>query len=117
MDSTSRDGWASELRNGVLALAVLTQLKTPQYSASLIQVLEQRGLLLDPGALPPLMRRLEKQKLLTGNWDQTTGDRPRKYYALSEAGEEALEQMYKDWQNVKRELQQLIEGDGSHGID
>ncbi|MBT2570074.1 PadR family transcriptional regulator [Planococcus sp. ISL-110] len=113
MDNTSSlDGWASELRSGILPLAVLAQLKSPQYSSSLIQVLEQRGLLLDPGALAPLLRRLEKQKLLTGNWDQT-GNRPRKYYALSEAGAEALKQLNGDWQNVMQELQQLIEGDGS----
>lgn len=117
MDNSLLDGWASELRNGVLALAVLAQLETPQYSASLIQVLEQRGLLLDPGALPPLMRRLEKQRLLIGNWDQTAGKRPRKYYALSEAGREALEHLNNDWQKVTEELQQLIEGDGSHGVD
>ncbi|HSI67843.1 MAG TPA: PadR family transcriptional regulator [Planococcus sp. (in: firmicutes)] len=112
MDKTSWDDWAAELRSGILPLAVLAQLEAPQYSASLIQVLEQRGLLLDPGALAPLLRRLEKQKLLTGKWDQT-GNQPRKYYALSEAGVEALEQMNSDWQKVTQELQQLIEGDGS----
>ncbi|HSP21495.1 MAG TPA: PadR family transcriptional regulator [Planococcus sp. (in: firmicutes)] len=116
MDKSSLDGWASELRNGVLALAVLSQLKTPQYGSALVQLLEHRGLLLDPGALPPLLRRLEKQKLLTGNWDKT-GNRPRKYYALSEAGLEAFKQLNNDWQNVTQELQFLIEGDGSHGID
>lgn len=116
MDKSSLDGWASELRNGVLALAVLSQLKTPQYGSALVQLLEQRGLLLDPGALPPLLRRLEKQKLLTGNWDKT-GNRPRKYYALSETGVEAFKQLNNDWQNVTQELQFLIEGDDSHGID
>ena len=116
MDNTLLDGWAAELRNGVLALAVLTQLEKPQYSSSLIRMLEQRGLLMDPSALPPLMRRLEKQKLLIGSWDQT-GNRPRKYYALSEAGRDALVHMNNDWQKVTQELQQLIEGDGSHGVD
>lgn len=116
MDNSSLEGWATELRSGVLALAVMGQLKTPQYSAAIIQVLERRGLLKDPSALPPLMRRLEKQKLLTGNWDQT-GNRPRKYYALSDAGVEAFKQLTKDWHVVSQEIQQLIEGDGSHGVD
>ena len=116
MDNTSLDGWSAELRSGILPLAVLAQLKAPQYSSALIQVLEQRGLLLDPGALAPLLRRLEKQKLLTGNWDQT-GKRPRKYYALSETGVEALAKLNSDWENVRQELQEIIEGDDSHGID
>lgn len=116
MDNSTVEAWASELRNGILALAVLGQLKTPQYGSTLIQSLEQRGLLLDPSALQPLLRRLEKQKLLTGNWDQT-GNRPRKYYALSEAGVEAYKQLNSDWQHVTQELQLLLEGDGSHDFD
>ncbi len=116
MDNTTINGWASELRNGILALAVLSQLKTPQYGSVLIQLLEERGLLLDPSALQPLLRRLEKQKLLTGNWDQT-GNRPRKYYALSEEGIEVYKQLTNDWQNVTQELQLLLEGDDSHDLD
>lgn len=116
MDKSTLEGWSSEMRSGILALAVMGQLKTPQYSSKLIQVLERRGLLVDPSVLPPLMRRLEKQKLLTGNWDQT-GSRPQKYYALSESGREAFEQLSVDWQNVTRELQELIRGDDSHGVD
>ncbi len=116
MDNTTINGWASELRNGILALAVLSQLKTPQYGSVLIQLLEERGLLLDPSALQPLLRRLEKQKLLTGNWDQT-GNRPRKYYALSEEGTEVYKQLTNDWQNVTQELQLLLEGDDSHDLD
>lgn len=116
MDNATVEGWASELRNGILALAVLSQLKTPQYGSVLIQLLEQRGLLMDPSALQPLLRQLEKQKLLIGNWDQT-GNRPRKYYALSEAGIEAYKQLNNDWQNVAQELQLLLEGDDSHDLD
>ncbi|HSI67232.1 MAG TPA: PadR family transcriptional regulator [Planococcus sp. (in: firmicutes)] len=116
MDNSSLDGWATELRNGVLPLAILAQLKSPQYSSSLIQLLEQRGLLLDPGDLPPLLRRLEKQKLLTGSWDKT-GSRPRKYYALSEAGVKALDQLNSDWQSVTKELELLLDGGDSHETD
>ncbi|WP_422122450.1 PadR family transcriptional regulator [Planococcus sp. X10-3] len=116
MDKSSLDGWSSELRNGILALAVMAQLKEPQYSSALIESLEQRGLLTDTGALTPLLRRLEKQQLLTGNWDQT-GNRPRKYYALSEKGVETYKQLNSDWQNVTRELRQLIEGDDNDGVD
>lgn len=116
VDIPSLDGWTAELRSGVLPLAVLGQLKEPQYSASLFQALEQRGLVSDPGTLTPLLRRLEKQKLLIGNWDET-GVRPRKYYALSDAGKEAFEKMNSDWQSVAHELQQIVKGDGNRGVD
>lgn len=116
MDTTTLGDWAMELRNGILPLAVLSQLESPKYSSVLIQVLEQRGLLKDPGALPPLLRRLEKQKLLIGNWDNT-GKRPRKYYARTEAGREAFEQLNSDWQKVSQELELLLEGGRKHEAD
>jgi PadR family transcriptional regulator, regulatory protein PadR len=116
MDNSSLDDWTTELRKGILPLAVLGQLKAPQYSSALIQVLEQRGLLLDPGELPPLLRKLEKQKLLIGTWDKT-GRRPRKYYALSEAGVEAFKRLNSDWQNVARELELLLDGGDIHESD
>lgn len=116
MDSSSLKGWAAGLRSGILPLAVLGQLKEPKYGASLFRALEQRGLVTEPGALAPLLRRLEKQKLLIGNWDES-GVRPRKYYALSSEGKEAFEKMASDWQNVARELQQILKGDGDRDAD
>jgi DNA-binding PadR family transcriptional regulator len=54
-----------ELRRGVLVLAVLSQLREPQYGYSLKQALAQGGLPIEEGTLYPLMRRLEAQGLLT----------------------------------------------------
>lgn len=116
MDIPSLDGWLTGLRSGILPLAVMGQLKEPKYSASLFQALEQRGLVTDPAILTPLLRQLEKQKLLIGNWDET-GVRPRKYYALSGAGKEAFEKMNSDWKNVAHELQQILKGEGDREVD
>lgn len=37
----------TELRRGTLTLAVLSQLRTPQYGYSLVQLLEQSGVTID----------------------------------------------------------------------
>ena len=37
----------TELRRGTLTLAVLSQLRTPQYGYSLVQLLEQSGITID----------------------------------------------------------------------
>lgn len=75
----------TELRRGTLTLAVLNQLQKPQYGYSLVQLLEQSGINIDQSTLYPLLRRLEKQELVTSSWD-TSESRPRKYYVLSEYG-------------------------------
>lgn len=72
----------TELRRGTLTLAVLSQLRTPQYGYSLVQLLEKSNVVIDQSTLYPLLRRLEKQELVKSSWD-TTESRPRKYYVLS----------------------------------
>lgn len=99
----------TELRRGTLTLAVLSQLKVPQYGYSLVQALEQSSVSIDQSTLYPLLRRLEKQQLVTSTWD-TTESRPRKYYVLTALGEEVLEQLYQEWKQMSEDLQNLLEG-------
>ena len=99
----------TELRRGTLTLAVLSQLKVPQYGYSLVQALEQSSVSIDQSTLYPLLRRLEKQQLVTSTWD-TTESRPRKYYVLTALGEEVLEQLYQEWKQMSENLRNLLEG-------
>lgn len=100
----------TELRRGTLTLAVLSQLRTPQYGYSLVQLLEKSSVSIEQSTLYPLLRRLEKQKLVESSWD-TTESRPRKYYVLSEYGIEILEQLKAEWEKSTKELQNLLKGD------
>ncbi|MEK5147933.1 PadR family transcriptional regulator [Psychrobacillus sp. FSL K6-4615] len=100
----------TELRRGTLTLAVLSQLRTPQYGYSLVQLLEKSSVSIDQSTLYPLLRRLEKQELVESSWD-TTESRPRKYYVLSEYGIEILEQLKAEWEKSTKELQNLLKGD------
>ncbi len=74
-----------ELKRGSLVLLVLSQLRTNEYGYSLVQKLEQKNAPIEAGTLYPLLRRLEKQKLLISEWD-TSESRPRKFYTLSDEG-------------------------------
>ncbi|WP_062110088.1 PadR family transcriptional regulator [Bacillus niameyensis] len=98
----------TELRRGTLTLAVLSQLRTPQYGYSLVQLLEEAGITIDQSTLYPLLRRLEKQELVTSNWD-TSESRPRKYYVVSEYGLEIFLQLKKEWIKNSKELYNLLE--------
>lgn len=98
-----------ELRRGTLIISVLSQLSEPQYGYSLVAILEEKGVSIDPGTLYPLLRRLEKQGLLESSWD-TNEARPRKYYVISTAGQEVYEQLCKEWDTIKNSLEYLIKG-------
>ena len=99
----------TELRRGALTLAVLSQLHTPQYGYSLVQRLEQSGVVIDQSTLYPLLRRLEKQELVTSSWD-TSESRPRKYYVLSEFGKEIFIELKTEWEKMSKELYELLKG-------
>lgn len=108
--STLLSSLTTELRRGTLTLAVLSQLRTPKYGYSLVQILEARGIAIDQSTLYPLLRRLEKQELVTSSWD-TSENRPRRYYKLSEFGMEIYEQLKNEWDETTRELTILLKGE------
>ena len=100
----------TELRRGTLTLAVLSKLSTPQYGYSLVQILEESGIEIEQSTLYPLLRRLEKQGLLTSSWD-TTESRPRKYYKISSFGIEIFNQLRAEWEKMTSELEIVLKGD------
>jgi len=100
-----------ELRRGTLVLSVLSQLNSPEYGYSLVQKLEEKNSPIDSGTLYPLLRRLEKQKLLTSEWD-TSESRPRKFYVLSNEGKEVYKRLKNEWKIISSQLDILLkEGD------
>ena len=106
----------TELRRGTLTLAVLSQLRQPQYGYSLVQRLEKSGIAIDQSTLYPLLRRLEKQGLVTSSWDETES-RPRKYYVLSEYGVDVFGQLKKEWIKTSKELYGLLKGEEEDELD
>ncbi|QHE60431.1 PadR family transcriptional regulator [Rossellomorea vietnamensis] len=110
MDKSLLTSLTTELRRGTLTLAVLSQLRTPQYGYSLVQLLEKSGISMEQSTLYPLLRRLEKQELVTSSWDRTES-RPRRYYVLSEYGIEILVQLQTEWEKMSGELAILLKGD------
>ncbi|MGG2093544.1 PadR family transcriptional regulator [Bacillus sp. S13(2024)] len=105
--STLLNSLTTELRRGTLTLAVLSQLRTPQYGYSLVQLLEESGITIEQSTLYPLLRRLEKQELVTSSWD-TSESRPRKFYVLSEYGLDIFVQLKREWLKNSKELYSLL---------
>lgn len=109
MDDNSEiiNGILLELRRGTLILCVLSQLKEPQYGYSLVQKLEEKGVPIEVGTLYPLLRRLEKQKLLESSWEVTDA-RPRRYYFLSPTGKEVYAKLCEEWRKLTSGMESLI---------
>jgi PadR family transcriptional regulator, regulatory protein PadR len=96
-----------ELRRGTLVIGVLSQLHEPEYGYSLVQKLNDSGMIIDQGTLYPLLRRLEKQSLLESNWE-VEDPRPRRYYQLSDSGREALEALKAEWNALVKTMNLML---------
>ncbi len=99
-----------ELRRGTVVVASLTALRTPGYGYGLLQTLADHGFSVDANTLYPLLRRLEDQGLLTGEWS-TAEARPRKVYRTSAAGEKILQLLLDDLESVRASIAGLTERD------
>ncbi|MWB99125.1 PadR family transcriptional regulator [Agromyces sp. MMS17-SY077] len=92
-------GHLQELRRGTVVLACLARLERPDYGYALLESLDAAGILVDANTLYPLLRRLEKQRLLTSEWN-TDEARPRKFYRTSAAGAELAERLLAEWRRL-----------------
>ena len=96
-----------ELRRGALPLAVLAQLREEHYGYSLRRELNEEGLEIDEGTLYPLVRRLEKQGLLTSEW-RFDEKRKKRYYRISELGQEVLESLIVEWRVLNDSIDAVL---------
>ncbi len=107
MDEGPPPKFELEMRRGVLVLAVLSQLRRPQYGYSLRQALTQQNLPIEEGTLYPLLRRLESQGHLISEW-RTDDGQPRRYYQLNAQGEILLKQLTQSWNALNASLTCLL---------
>ncbi|TDE89469.1 PadR family transcriptional regulator [Occultella glacieicola] len=101
-------GHRQELRRGTVALACLLRLRRPDYGYALLEALAADGIDVDANTLYPLLRRLEKQGLVTSEW--STGEtRPRKFYRTSDDGERLARDLTQDWYRLDAALRGVID--------
>jgi DNA-binding PadR family transcriptional regulator len=101
------DNLNGELKRGTLVMIVLLNTKNQIYGYSLVQTLQTAGIKIDKNTLYPLLRRLEKQELLVSIWD-TSENRARKYYQISELGEEVLAQLTQEWSQLNNNISKML---------
>jgi PadR family transcriptional regulator PadR len=89
----------TELRRGVLGPCVLALLDVrPRFGLELVRDLAAAdGLLTSDGTVYPLLNRLRDAGLVTSQWQDNQGERPRRYYSITEAGRETLQSFRADW--------------------
>lgn len=91
----------SQMRKGILEYCILLIVKKePAYSSDIIQKLQEAKLIVVEGTLYPLLSRLKNSELLCYRWVESTQGPPRKYYQLTEKGEQFLKELESSWEEL-----------------
>ena len=92
-----------ELKKGSAELLVLSLVEDrPRHGYEIGQLIElrSRGVLhFNVGSLYPLLYRLENRGWIKGRWVEKTGQRRRRYYRLTPAGEKVLAAQRNTWRD------------------
>ena len=68
------------------------------------------GLLrVEEGSLYPALHRMEREKLIEGEWRVTANGRRARYYSLTSAGRSRLAEVEQHWAAVSQGIQRLLE--------
>jgi PadR family transcriptional regulator PadR len=105
-----RGGAQTQMRKGVLELCILSILSQGDaYPTEIIEKLKDTKLFVVEGTLYPLLTRLKNTGLLAYRWEESTSGPPRKYYKLTEIGEQYLKELQLSWQELVDAVNKTIE--------
>jgi PadR family transcriptional regulator, regulatory protein PadR len=110
---TSGETDSIQLLQGTLDLIVLRTLATmgPRHAyqiATRLQQISDRLLNLNQGTLYPALVRLEQYGWIKGTWGQTENNREAKFYAITKAGQKALNQETMRWRKMAGLVERLL---------
>ena len=102
--------WKSQILRGTLEYCVLLLLRqTPRYGYEILQEVNGYPFISSTeSTIYPLLRRLEKEGYLHSFWrDSAEGLPPRKYYSLTDEGQQYLNILSKEWNNLSNIISAL----------
>lgn len=101
---------STQLRKGVLELAILAVLgRSEYYSIEIIEQLsEHPALTATPGTVYPLLARLDKAGKVATRWAESSGGPPRKYYRLTVEGRAALAEGAAAWSALSGAMHDIL---------
>jgi len=102
-----------QVLQGTLDPIILRALHTmgPQHAYAIATRIEQVSdelIRLNQGTLYPALVRLEQQGWIKGTWGKTENNREAKYYAITRAGQKALEAETQRWRRMAGLMDKLL---------
>ena len=101
MSKVNIDNIKAQMRRGILEYCILSILsERDAYASVIITELKESEMIIVEGTLYPLLTRLKNQDLLAYRWEESNQGPPRKYYTITEKGEQVLSELDDAWEDL-----------------
>ena len=99
----------SQMRKGVLEFCILSIIQQGEvYPSDIVEQMKAANLHILEGTLYPLLTRLKNAGLLNYRWVESISGPPRKYFVMTDAGQEAYEILQKTWNEMATSVNIII---------
>ncbi|TCT20933.1 PadR family transcriptional regulator PadR [Melghiribacillus thermohalophilus] len=109
-----------ELVKGSTSLLILQLLhERDMYGYELVKEMDRRSdhhFQMKEGTLYPALHKLEKQAYVEHYWKEQEKGPARKYYRITEAGKQVLQEKTKEWQKYVQVMNQVMGGSGNDSV-
>jgi PadR family transcriptional regulator PadR len=98
----------SQMRKGVLEFCILSIIQKGEvYPSDIVEQMKAANLHILEGTLYPLLTRLKNAGLLNYRWVESVTGPPRKYFVLTNEGNQAYAVLLKTWNDMAGAVQIL----------
>jgi PadR family transcriptional regulator PadR len=97
------------MRKGLLELCILGIIMRQKeaYPSDILEQLKSEKLVVLEGTLYPLLTRLKNAGMLSYRWEESVSGPPRKYFALTQEGEQVYNKLRTTWEELRKAVDQL----------
>lgn len=98
----------SQMRKGILEYCILTIISRQEvYTSDILEALRRADLLVVEGTVYPLLSRLKNNGLVKYRWQESTDGPPRKYFTLTDEGQEMLSALNQEWEIIGNAINKI----------
>lgn len=98
----------AQMRKGILEFCILSILKEKDcYTSEILDELKSVKLVVVEGTVYPLLTRLKNDDYLAYRWEESSSGPPRKYYKLTETGQQFLDELAKTWYELSNAVEEI----------
>ncbi len=98
-----------QMRKGILEYCILLIISRGEvYASDMLDELTSARIMVVEGTLYPLLTRLRKAGLVDYKWVESSSGPPRKYYTITESGQEFLNTLSETWNELVNSTGKIV---------